>query len=824
MPTRSPCILVAEPTVLRELLAGCTLREGFLRPWNERLEDTATEAFVHALRDCGFLAMSSRVLQEDATDEPLSAEARRDYLSNLEQRLRRSTTVHLHVVRRDDPPDWSDRVAEVIRRACGTDGQAQDRGDGQDQPRVAGRHFLVVVHLCAIDEARHSQLQKLEALKELRRRYLMTEELHESGANLVQAEWVWPSAVGRLLTWLQASEDETHNQGWLAWQSVDIGPRPPDESLERTRKAVTQRLLLPDPSQGGQIEHPSIPTPRPAERLASDPLVTAIREDTAGKLDHGSVALEVGLRGLRMTPGDAEGPSWTSGPAPTAFEGWLSVGERFGLSVARTRDRAAAAMGAVDQPHPDLAKFISYISQIHDDASKIRAITEGGPPVTGHQSGAREARPDEHRSRLSGFADLRVKRRAAAHSLLLAGQERDRADARLLPLRGRVAFGIIALACTLATWLALSGFLIESWSGVNPVLLHGCIVGGSLLGFLAGAIVPWLIERSCMERADHLLGGNIRQRVEDRIADIEAIRSDLIEPADQRRREHAGRIAWEQARDHCLRLQRIIEKAIADAQVPGLAARTSEEASVPDEFRNLWREDSLEFRDATVEAIAPPSPMQMEQLARTVEDDLSPKPAPSGTAKQSTNGKQHASDANGRTASPDASSINEYATRWKFLTDLIDPKFRAHLPSHLLQVELGMWTTGIRENVANRLTDDLVGRIKAHQIGESKFGSIERPDFLSCRVAGCESMVKWPPDLLTSPRLSKGHSKELLSKLREWLLGSSKDNSRESEWVASLALWYREVEIKFEVPEPSDPVAPRKIVLKDDLPTGGSTS
>jgi hypothetical protein len=817
MSTRTPCILVAEPTVLQELLAGSMLREGFLRPWHERLEDTATEEFVEALRTCGFLALSSRIFEEDATTEPLSAEARRDYLSNLEQRLRRSKTVHLHVVRQDDPDDWPDRVADVMGRTCGADGQTSGR--------TGGTHFLVVVHLCAITEARHSQLRKLEKIGGVQRRYLMTEELHESGAKLVQAEWVWAAAVGRLLIWLQHDEKSGSDTGWNAWQSVDFGPRPSDESLEDTRKAVTQRLLLPEPAAGDRIEHPSIATPRPPERLSSDSRVVAVREGAALQLDHGTVALEFGLRGLRMTPGDAEGPSSTSGQAAAAFEGWLSVGERFGHSVAKARDRAAPTSGAVGQPSPDLATFISYIRKIHVDASSIRLIAESGPPETAHQSTTRGTRHEEHRSRLSGFADLRVMRRVAAQAVLLAAQERDRADERLMPLRGRVAFGLIALACTLATWLALSGFLLESWSGVNPMLVHGCIVGGSLIGFLSGAIVPWLVERFCMERADRLLGGNVRQSVEDRIADIEAIRSDIIRPADERRREHSVRIAWEQAVNHCQRLRRIIEKAIADARVPGLAARVSLEAAVPDEFRNLWREDSSEFRDATVLAdqlSESDRGLMALAVAQAFPTKRSQSPA-AGMATRVSESEVPSSRAAQSPASPPApQSINEYATQWTSIADRLDPACHAHLPSHRLHVELGLVTSSIRASVAQCLSDGLVERFtkgSPDQIEESvkkHLPSRVGLGFLSSRIAKYESTKGEPYSLL----IRHGLPDTLRSSISSAAGADSKGN--ESEWVTSVALWYREVSVDIQPSEGSDPSAPREILLRTDPVTGGS--
>ncbi len=300
------CLLVASSTVLAELHAGCMLPEGFLHLLPGRLEDTATEGFLKTLTRHGVVAIPEGALSDEGSEEPLSDEARRDYLSNLRQRLRRLCTVHLHVVRSDTPDDWADRAVRELEHAS-----CLDVGG-----RSTGWTFLVVVMLCTLDAKRHEQLRKFDSLAgRLHRRFLMGEELMEREDQLVQAEWVWPAAVGRLLMCIRMLKHRSHetSKAWHAWKTVDIGPRPSDESVEALRRAWTSRLLLPVPEPGHEVEHPAIAAPRPAERLERDSEVQESHRRVNIDLDHGSAALPAAVRALRTTPGDADDLSGDGG-------------------------------------------------------------------------------------------------------------------------------------------------------------------------------------------------------------------------------------------------------------------------------------------------------------------------------------------------------------------------------------------------------------------------------------------------------------------------------------------------------------------------------
>ena len=791
------CLLVASSEVLTELHANCMLPELSLHLLPARLEDTATEAFVESLRKYGVVAIPSGLLTGDLDEEPLSEEARRDYLSNLQQRLRRSCSVHLHVVRRDTPDDWAKRARQELEQAAST----------ASSDRITPPTILVVVMLCRLDSRRHAQLQEFDELAErLARRFLMTEKLMEREDQLVQAEWVWPVAVGRLLMCLRMRDlkraANEQSDAWFAWKTVDIGPRPSDESVEALRRAWTTRLLLPTPEREHVVEHPAIAAPTPAAQLDNDPEVQETRRRVSIDLDHGSTALSAAARALRTTPGDADTDSGEGSSTPTAFVGWSAIGERFGSAVAKSRARSTVvADRAQSDAAPDLAAFSHYVRRIHAFLGNILAIPERVPsdavapaPTASQQS----------RKILADMADRRVQRRADAHGVLMSAQERDLADQRFMPLSRRLGWGLVGLACTMATWLALSRFLLESWPGVSGWIVHGCIASGATFGFLGGALIPWWAERTCMERADQLLDRNIRDRRHERVRDIEAIRTAIIEPADLGRRDRVLRVAWEQACAHCTRLRWIIEKVIADARLPSLAARESQDARVPDEFRNLWHEDTSEYRQGSVEATGIDAVKSEEIAVAKLMEDLSPEllsRAHTSAARQLANPWSPAAGAaSDHAESPNANGesladVSEIATRWTATAARLDPHWHAHLPTGPLQSALADTAADVRVRAMDHLRRRLLAKLggSGQLISDKlpKLDDLKKSDFLSCRLAGQHEL---PGEGLVFTRNDLGA--DLLKSVKEWVDTMPEGISHEDKWVTSLALYFHEEQVE----------------------------
>jgi hypothetical protein len=269
-------------------------------------------------------------------------------------------------------------------------------------------------------------------------------------------------------------------------------------------------------------------------------------------------------------------------------------------------------------------------------------------------------------------------------------------------------------------------------------------------------------------------------------------------------------VAWEQACAHCTRLRWIIEKVIADARLPSLAARESQEARVPDEFRNLWHEDTYEYRQGSVETTGVDAVKTEEIAVAKLMEDLSPEllsRAHTSAARQLANPLPPAAGAaSEQSESPNANGerladVSEIATRWTATATRLDPQWHAHLPSGPLQSELADTAAEIRAHAMDFLTRRLLDALPNGDAISTHLPNLEtlrKPHFLSCRLAGV-------PELSVVGKLYVRESlpDNLKNPVRE-LLGKDHSSAvHDGKWVTSLALYFHEAEV--EISRPAEP-------------------
>ncbi len=829
-PDLQPCILCARQEVLDRLRAQSTLPSKFLHFGGDvLLEDTAGNAFKQILRRHAVVALPDKLLLDDdpgAQREPLSPAARRDYLTNLRHRLGTSNLVCLEVIDESDDdvatsePGVDSPWLARLRRIDHTlrDGTAAD-----------GTRTLVLVLNRPIekDEKLRREVEEARKLELFQRRYLMTHHLNPYRGEIMMARWVWPTAVGNLLIWIATQRPNSNvnvKHTWLAWQAVEVGPRPPDSLVERLRRDWSMETFL---KRGGVPD--SLKPRDPAKSIA----LSEVRGHADGirwlrePLDRECSAFQRGLASLRATPGDLETVrGGAQGAEESAFVGWNAVSDSFGREVAMARlrngdgesPRSATGSGSDDEVAPDLAKFHHYMAQVHGDCAMIVGLPDSPPEGSPTEAAASGSPPAKV---LSEFADRRVKRADEARQVLMAALERDRANERHMPLARRLLWGLSALACTAALWAATA--IVFHRAGAPSWVVFGLMPLGLLTGYLAGALLPWWLERGRMRHADERLRHNIRAQSEQRQQDIIAVKRQVIEPADHGREDRAIRTAWEQVRDHCRRLRRLLEGVIDDACMPSLQPGKSGGDRVPDEYQNLRDEDVEEYAAILAqlrEVATRGARTGLDTLRKQVPPSMRGSPGASSLAagavplNQATSIGEGSAGASPVSANPNepASEQNNWATIWTGICNDLDRWTRGHLPSTALRERLGDEARRIRDDALEELTRLLLETpwLGAHEdtnrpspIAKS-VSCCKEYGLLSCKLEGAPPRKPLDAKLLHKESHERGQKGEPLDTaqrvfdlIKKDLFTSSdaKNCLTATPWVASFGLIFRSYEV-----------------------------
>jgi hypothetical protein len=264
-------------------------------------------------------------------------------------------------------------------------------------------------------------------------------------------------------------------------------------------------------------------------------------------------------------------------------------------------------------------------------------------------------------------------------------------------------------------------------------------------------------------------------------------------------------VAWEQACAHCTRLRWIIEKVIADARLPSLAARESQEARVPDEFRNLWQEDTSEYRRGSTDDVAGENPLKTESidvdsLIRDLSPELLKHARNSLTRTHATPLPPAAGAASEHAESPNANGesladVSEIATRWTATAARLDPQWHAHLPSGPLQSELADTAADVRVRAMDHLRRKLLTKLgDSRQLIKDKLpklAALKKSDFLSCRLAGQHEL---PGVGFVFTRNDLGA--DLQKSVKAWVDTMPEGHVHPGKWVTSLALYFHEEEVE----------------------------